>query len=229
MTRTVSEKNTQMVRDFAANLPTRTGYVLNDDAKAKFFLFVSAQMIYRKIVVTPDALLRCFEWLVTAPCCFAEGTYGYSPEAKTSEPVTEPAPKTLDDVLATTSTDSLIARRAVHDAWVASFVPILTRWSQHLREDHGVTVSDSDFDYLFAPHVGVFAQNNWPITVDKLNAARRLMSYEGRWPGALSCREWLNSQLSTGAIDRSTYMHKVNRLTHLKKIDRPLREAKDII
>jgi len=212
--------------NFLKTLSQTRGIVLSLGDTKKFRFLVCAFIKTKDAVITSDNLNRIFDWAVQGETIFND--FGYDESLIVAEPESETAPS-VDDILSTVDTTTRsgneLLKKTVDRAWMEELSPLVSEWYDHLAQDHSITVTPTDADYLFNPYSGWLVKTGQGITKDSLNASRRHMHSIGKWAGAIATSEHFDQKLQRGEITFATWNHEFQRLSRAGVWARPLKEA----
>lgn len=209
-----------IVQAFLDNVPSLTGWSLDDQSRRRFNLYVACQVL-NDVVITPESLLvmmnRCLSLgIFEGHSSFDEA---FAPQVTPRvKPRVEPRRESLEDfesIDTTTRDGSIRAKNLAENLYVEEMLPIATAWVTSIQKQWGFSPTSEDMrrvsDWIERNNLNRLA----PQTYD---AARRWLVASGYWPE--SClMETEKFNLSLESIDTS-------RLTVAQRNDLNRRELK---
>jgi len=193
-----------IVQAFLDNVPSLTGWSLDDQSHRRFNLYVACQVL-NDVVITPESLLvmmnRCLSLGIFEGHSSFDEALAPRVQPRRVVPVEEPR-ESLEDFesIDTTSRDG--SRRATNLAenlYVTEMIPVATAWVESIQKFYGFS---PDSDTLRRVSDWIERNNLNRLAPQTYDAARRFLVSSGYWPE--SClMETEKFNLSLEAIDTS--------------------------
>jgi hypothetical protein len=222
---TVAGKATgKATRAFVSALPSR-GISLNDDGKARFMMYIYAQIMGLDVAITEQSLQTMLDRFISVGA-FRDGevTIDRSKQPRKPEPpASEPKPSIddLEKIAITAGTDSeRRARHLVTTLMTAEIQPIADRWFEHLIRDYNFYLTDSQLKWVL-DWFGKTGAN--PMIHESWNAARRAAVDATIFPGHLKTRDELLCQsIERGeALSALGFNERQELFTQIKRMREP--------
>jgi hypothetical protein len=177
-------------RAFVAALPSR-GITLTDDGKARFMMYIAAQLMGLDVAITEESLQTMLDRFISVGA-FRDGeiTIDQSKQPRVRHvepPVAKPSIHDLEKIAITAGADSeRKARRLTTSLMTAEIQPIADRWFDHLAQDYNFYLTDSQLKWV----LNWFKQTGAnPMIHESWNCARRAAVDAKIFPDHLKTRD----------------------------------------